>query len=324
MDARYIFAGTLAKTREKELLSDTQLEMLLSAKTLPEFFTALQDTYLAPHITGNETADGLRHALESSITDGKKLLTQHAPQPQHLSVLWVKYDFYNLRTIIKSDQAGLNEEATLRKCFTAGLYDPAKLYTHYHDGSLSTLDTYLAQVANRVSGEQRASVIDHTIHVHYFTTAREMARRYKSPFICRFVTHLIDIYNVVSRLRILARKTEIPPNVFVEGGTFSHSELEDKQQVIDAFRRIGGADVWTDALHDYQESGNFSLIEKTADEEIVSFLDRESFELFSLAPLYAYFTALKNNAQIIRAIYVGKVAGLSEQDIRFTLRKLYR
>ncbi len=326
MDAKYIYAGTLAKTHEQELLSETQLEMLLSAKSVEEFETVLHDTYLAPYLASKEENESVSQLLEKSVTEARKTLIKNAPDPHLLDVLWIKYDFYNLRTIIKAERSGTSEEKCLSMCFNSGLYDPQTLRKHYIENSLANLDMTLKEASLEAKEARTASEIDAVINKNYFKAIQSLEPQKTNPFIKKYIKLLIDLYNITSRLRNISLEENggKAPNVFISGGSFSESDLSEKNRILNAFNKMRGEKIWRDALEDFQKTGNFSLIEKTNDEVVLDFLDRESFELFSLAPLFAYFTAIKNNAQIIRAIYVGKTTGVSEHDIRFNLRKLYR
>jgi len=323
MKARYVYASTLVKTRAQELLNDTQLEMLLTAKSPNEMITSLHDTYLAPYLSGREGGD-VSYALEKSVADARTLLERTAPDPRLLDVLWIKYDFYNLRTIIKGGHAGIPSEDILKQCFTLGLFEPARLLEAYHNNTLSSLNPRLNETARAAATTAESIDIEQIIQSHYFRTAHEMAQECKNSFVRRYIETRIDLFNTLSHLRELVRRehTTSSNNSFVAGGTFNKSELETKEDTIAALYRLGGEHIWREALDAFNNTGTFLLLEKTADEYILTFLDRESFELFSLAPLYAYFTAVKNNAQTIRAIWIGKNRGLSEHDVRHTLRKL--
>ncbi|MEX1026953.1 MAG: V-type ATPase subunit [Candidatus Paceibacterota bacterium] len=323
MQSKYIYAGTRAKTLEHELLNEVQREVLLGAKSIEEFFAGLQDTFLAPYIAREESDRDLSLLLEETVTDAKILLEKIAPEPELLTVLWIKYDFYNLKAAIKGGIAGLTPEEIKAHCFTTGLYAPDKLIQAYQDGRLGTLDERLRRAADEALGYSRIADIDLILNLHYLTTAREMATRSKNPFVRSYITLLIDLFNLKAALRTQAFQDTPVPDMFIEGGTFHKRELEDTEAVLGQFRRIGGPTIWKDAIEKYRANNTFSLIEKVSEDYLAYWLKQQSYEIFSPAPLFAYFSAKKNNVQQIRAIHVSKVAGLPEHDIRAALRNLY-
>jgi len=112
-------------------------------------------------------------------------------------------------------------------------------------------------------------------------------------------------------------------NIFITGGTIYKKDLEDKKNILEQYKKLGGEKVWDEAIKEFEKTGDFSLLERTADEYTLSYLKEKSADIMSPAPLFAYFSAKKNNAQTIRAVMVAKQAGLPERDLRIILRRLY-
>jgi V/A-type H+-transporting ATPase subunit C len=129
----YIYAGTRAKTLENRLLSENQMELLLSAKSVDEVYKVLQDTFLAPHLVLKEEdkKDKARRALEESIREAKGILSSIAPAPMLLSVLWLRYDYHNLKAIIKGKRVEEKNSDILQNCFNMGVFSPEDLVRAY-------------------------------------------------------------------------------------------------------------------------------------------------------------------------------------------------
>ncbi|MEX0930345.1 MAG: V-type ATPase subunit [Candidatus Paceibacterota bacterium] len=324
MQSPYIYAGTRAKTLEHELLTDVQREVLLGARSMDEFFAGLQDTFIAPYLVREGTRD-LSRALEDAVYDAKHLLDQIAPEPELLNILWIKYDFYNLKAIIKGGLADLSDEEIKGHCFRTSIYDADRLLKAYQSDRLDVVDPRLARGAKEARGYKRIADIDLVLNLHYLTSARDMAREAGNLFVTNYITLLIDLFNLKAALRTKAFSHEQVKDMFVDGGTFHRRELEGEttDDILNQFQRVGGPGVWSAGIDEYRETGSFSLIEKTSEDYVSSWLKGQSYEIFSPAPLFAYFTAKKNNVQQIRAIHVSKAAGIPEHDIRATLRNLY-
>ncbi|MEX0672910.1 MAG: V-type ATPase subunit [Candidatus Paceibacterota bacterium] len=321
MQSKYIYAGTRAKTLEQELLTDTQREVLLGAKTMDEFFAGLQDTFLAPYLA-RESGD-LSTALEEAVTDAKQLLEQIAPEPELLNVLWLKYDFYNLKAAIKGTIAGLSYDEIKENCYKTGIYDADRLLQAYQSDRIGVLDSRLGRANTEAQTYNRIADIDLILNLHYLISIREVAFKTGNLFVRSYIILLIDLFNLKAALRTKAfQKTPIR-DMFINGGTFHKHELEDAETVLDQFHRIGGPAIWKDAIEEYRKNGSFTQIEKISENYIAAWLRDQSYEIFSAAPLFAYFTARKNNVQQIRAIHVSKAANLPEHDTRATLRNLY-
>lgn len=318
MNSTYIYAGTLAKTLQRKLLSENQLELILSAKTVDEMKRGLEDTYLAPYMSRFEK-QGLSGILEDTIKDTKKELQETEPEKGLLDVLWLKYDFYNLRTCIKSKIANLNQEETLAKCFESGLFSPRNILTAYNEHTLSTLHPRLAEAEKEAEKYKEIGDIDLAINKQYLLAASE----YKHPFVKEYVTILIDLFNLKSQLRLKTSHEKHPKDIFIQKGSFVKKDTEDKTKILKLLSRFGGDAIWKKAIEKFTDHGDYSLLDRASEEYLSLWLKTKSFELFSPAPLFEYFNAKKNNAQLINSIYAGKKVGIPENDLRTWLRKLH-
>ena len=322
METKYFYASSRAKALEAKLLSETQVELLLSSKETSETFKALQDTFLAPYMADHEKTD-INKALDQSMLEAKNTLASISPQPQLLNILWIKYDFYNLKAIVKGKKAGFDNEEILVKCSRASVYTPEKLLRAYEEKKLRILNKHFSDAVEQVENIKEVSEIDLTMNIHYFNAIKEIARRSKNTFIIEYVSLLVDFFNLEVSLRIFSIPNMSAKNMFIDGGSLRKNNMENKEQVFGLYKKFGGEKLWDEPIKNFRETGDFSLLEKTAEEYVVSFLKSRSLELTSPAPLFAYFSAKKNNAQTIRAIMVAKQAGLPEHDIRVILRRLY-
>lgn len=324
METKYIYASSRAKALETKLLSETQVELILSSKEKLETFKVLQDTFLAPYLAEHEHSD-INTALNESMLEAKKILAGIAPEPELLDILWIKYDFYNLKAIIKGKKAGLENDVIKKKCVYIGKYQPSILLKAYEEKKLHFLNKHFNSAAEKAEKTKEVFEIDTTMNLHYFKAIKEIAQKFNNKFVNEYVSLLIDFFNIEATLRIFSLKNNNIniKGVFVQEGTLQKKDMESKSQILELYKRFGGEKLWAEPIKNFKETGDFSMLEKTADEYTVSFLKDKSMSIMSPAPLFAYFSAKKNNAQTIRAIIVAKQAGLPEHDIRVILRRLY-
>ena len=322
MNTEYIYAGTRAKAMEQNLLTENQLERLITAKSVKEAFSVLQDTFLAPYLSKHEETN-ITAALDKSILEAKKILSNIAPRPELLEILWIKYDFHNLKTIIKGKKADLSNEDILKKCFRAGVFTPEEMLKAFEEEHLDGLGHGFKQAAKKALESDKVFVIDVTMNEYYFKAITELTKISKDNFVKAFVTLQIDLFNTKAALRAQSIDELDSELIFVEGGTITLKELESTEKILITVLKIGGAKRWTKAIEEFQKTGNFNVLEKTADDYIVEFLKQKSSDTCSSAPLFAYFQAKKSNAQTIGAILVAKRSGMHEKELRTILRRLY-
>ncbi len=320
----YTYAGSRAKTLENELLSENQMELLLSAKRLVEDQRILNETFVGPYIARSSTHD-IPYILETVVTDAKDTLVSIAPEPELLSILWLKYDFYNLAAIIKGASKGLSSEEIESYCFSAGVYTPQYLIEKYHDNDLFRLNPFLGSGARDATTYTEVSDIDRVMNISYFKAINSIAQESGDHFLVLYVSLLIDFFNIQANLRALGHGSpkDAPKAIRIQGGTLPRSALENEGALLDALHTLGPKEQWEEALEEYRQTGSYALIETAFDNYIASFVKDSSHSIFTIASLFSYFQAVKNNVQIIRTILVGKHTGLSEYEIRKTIRKRY-
>ncbi len=322
MNTKYIYSGSRAKALETRLLSDVQVERLLSSKELSETFKALQDTFLAPYMAEHEKTD-VSKALDQSILEAKSILASISPEPKLLNILWIKYDFYNLKAIVKGKKIKFSNEEITEKCSQASVYTPEKLIRAYDEKKLHLLSKYFSNAVEEAESASEIFEIDIAMNTHYFKAIKEISSVHKNNFVNDYVSLLVDFFNIESSLRLLSLSKTNIKDIFITGGTVYKKELEGQKNILEQYKKLGGEKVWAEAIKEFEKTGNFSLLERTADEYTLSFLKERSSDIMSPAPLFAYFAAKKNNAQTIRAVIVAKQAGLPERDLRIILRRLY-
>ncbi len=325
MQNGYIYAGTRVKSLENSLLNDEQVDMLLAGKSFEDSFSTLHGTFLGRYIANRDNKD-LSLVLEEAINDSKNLLCLISPEKDILDILWLKYDFYNLKVIIKGSIAGLNDEEIEKNCFGSGKYTPQELLEHYRGNTLSRINIFLQKAMEQSRSYEEVSEIDRAMNLNYFEAIKSIAWSKKNKFAKDYVTLLIDIFNIQANLRALSygEALETPTALFVSGGSLKQSDLENKDRILENIHKIGGkVGTWKEAVEDYKKTGDYVILERISDNYLANFLKESSYDIFSPASLFSYFHARKNNIQLIRSILVGKQTGLSEYEIRKMLRKLY-
>lgn len=325
--SRYIYAGARLKARENENLNETQADKLISAPDINLAWQALDDTFIGPYLDQESSSkpDGhiLKKSLDQSIIDTKKTLITISPDPDLLEILWVKYDFHNLRVILRGHAVGMSLEKMEGLSSSLGTYEFKKLKKIYDDRRLALLDPYLQKAVLATENFTDASTIGLAVNKFYFDKIKFMASQSKYEFIKTFVALLIDTFNLQTALREKTiRKNGQSESSFIIGGRFSPKDLETEDLILNQFPKLGGETLWQEALNHYQETGHHTLIRKTAENYINSFLEAESKLGFTPAKLFYYFNARKRDIQAIQIIINGKMAGLKEGEIRESLRQL--
>jgi len=264
MNAKYIYSANTVKAMEVDLLSDTQLERLLSAKSVEEAYHSLSDTFLSPYVASKSQAE-LPKLLRQSLIDTKEYLESIEPEKGMMDILWLRYDFYNLKTIIKGEKAGLSDEEILENCYDIGTVVPSEMLRIVREDNFNILELEFGDTYKDAVKQDTVYSIDIAINKGYFRTIKRIATTSNNSFLNTFATLLIDLFNIKTQLR-MSSLGELDINFFIDGGSVRKESLDTKDKIFDALKGFGGEALWKDAIAQYQELGHYTLLEKTADD----------------------------------------------------------
>ncbi len=322
MTPDYTYASARVKALESQLLSYSQAELLTSAKSPDELYTVLYDTYLASYLKRNTEQDILA-SLEEQISDTKTLLQTIAPDPAVLDILWIKYDYHNLKAIVKGMRVGLKDEDIVRECYVESILPPETLLAHVRGGTLANYAPELVETLQEAESAQTPELVGETCDRAYFARMRDIAGRSKDTFAKEYVGLLVDMYNLKVFARSAVRETFRARKALVPGGACTLPAEFEPAHLAREYARYGAVDLWKQALTEVLVARNVSAFERVADDMATEWVKRVAIVDFNLADLVRYFHAVKNNAQIISTIAKAKRAGMPEKTLRSILRALY-
>lgn len=325
MQTSYIYSVSRVNTLAQYLLSKTDIERLLVAEAGADLQSALKETYLAPYVLRSKEGD-VAEAIEWTLIDAKKLIHQIAPKGDMFRVLWAQYDIHNLRVFAKAKAQQLSFAEVLPHTSRRGMYEPDYLYTSAEAGTLNSLqagwqDAYAQAV--KFAEEGQIAKVDTVLDKVLFATIHRIAETIGDKFIKQYVGALIDLYNLRSRLRLLAHPNIESAHEVVVGGTIVMDMLSTKEEVYAGFMRLQNGDFWKSAIESYESTGNTTQLDARSQEYLISLAKHASVDMFSSASLVLYYLQCRQAANNVRAIVVGKNSGMSLEDIRAHINFAY-
>lgn len=325
MQTSYIYSVSRTNTLAQFLLSKTDIERLLVAEPGEDLQSALKETYLASYVLKVPHED-VALAVEQTLIDAKHLIHKIAPKSDMFKVLWVQYDVHNLRVLAKATAKNL----TVNECrgyFTLrGIYQPELLQKHITEKTLSSLQPNWQEVFDRavtLVTEGKIDLVDGIFDELYFETSQRIVDAVGDTFMKTYLSTLIDLYNIRSRLRHLKNPVVPFEPSFVSGGTFRVDQVETLDDVLAMLAKQGGVEYWKDALELFTETGNFTQLDAKVADRLLLVTKEASLDMFSSASLVLYYLKCRQAAANIRTIVVGKNSGMDIESIRSNLRLAY-
>ncbi len=324
-DTDYLFLSTRVKCLECSLLSHERMERMLEARTVEDAAKVLQECgYAEMARVGQEELD---HAIAEQRHKTMEDLSSVAPDPRLIDVFKIKYDYHNVKVLLKADAMGVNADRLL---VDAGRVPAAALAEGMHNAELRgvsyTLRKAVSDARDMLSTTGDPQLADFILDRAYFAEMFELARATGSSFLEGYVRISIDAANLRSLVRVLrmGKGPEFLRSVLFEGGNIHTSRVlaasgGSLEELYAASALKDAAAAGAAALN----GGGLTRFEKLCDDGVNAYLAGAKYVAFGEAPAIGYLAAKENEFTAVRIILTGRMAGLDADTIRERLREAY-
>ncbi len=325
-DTDYLCLSAQIRSMERNLLDHARMERMLEAPTVEEAARLLTEVGYESFDAHSDRA--LNHALLQRRVDLFEELYRYAPEPQIIDVFKLKYDYHNLKTIIKSRGSDV----------TALLVDagriPAEelLRRHQESGNWEFLNPAMeaaAREGERVLAEtgdpQRSDAL---IDRAFYAEMLELAVGTKCPYLERYVRTSIDAANLRSVVRTLrmGRSAAFLKEFLFPGGTvrldavLSGAVNGEVERTFHGTALQEAAHVGEEAV---QNGTSLTTFEKLCDDAVLAQAGAARRIPFGVEVVIGYVAAREAELTNVRIIMTGRMAGIPAETIRERLRESY-
>ena len=310
-DTDYLAASAWLHAMETRLLTPEKLERLLEAASETEARKLLTEC-------GYAEALPLEEALREHRETLYKELAAAVPDPRLIELFQLKYDYHNIKAILKAERRGISPEAFL---LPGGRYDAAQLQSEWQQ--VSDTARRAAQEAAALLRENDPQGADLRLDAACYDEMRTLAEEMKSNFLQGYVRQLIDAANLRTAVRAArSGSSEVLPRALLEGGSVSPHAIMATDPVKLGELFGAGALGKAVALGAAATSGGpLMAFEKACDEATEAYLSAARRTPFGEETVLCYLAAVENEITAIRIIMTGRQAGLSSEMIRSRLRQ---
>ena len=312
-DTDYLAVSAWLHAMETRLLTPEKVERLLEAASETEARKLLTECGYAEALT-------LEEALREHRETLYKELAAAVPDPRLIELFQLKYDYHNIKAILKAERRGISPEAFL---LPGGRYDAAQLQSEWqqeHMFQVSDTARRAAQEAAALLRENDPQGADLRLDAACYDEMRTLAEEMKSNFLQGYVRQLIDAANLRTAVRAArSGSSEVLP--LLEGGSVSPHAIMATDPVKLGELFGAGALGKAVALGAAATSGGpLMAFEKACDEATEAYLSAARRTPFGEETVLCYLAAVENEITAIRIIMTGRQAGLSPEMIRSRLR----
>ncbi|MDP2593674.1 MAG: V-type ATPase subunit [bacterium] len=324
MSNLYIYASARSLSLTRKLLSEPQLDRLFGAKSKEEIFKVLQDTFLASYLSG-KPEDKIEDGISGALFEARKLALSFAPEPELLHPYFSRFDFYNLKILIKSKKVGVAPSEVKNSLIPLGNVAPQKLQELFEGNSLGKISLEFSRVAEEASKTASPFEIDEISEHGYFEMLQKHKEVLANCFVREYIGLLSFYFSAVSALRHKAYGDLLKPPRKIKGETIGKDEMNSEEAIFRALKRKVRSGGLEEAVKAYKEKRSISTLERVLDEDIFNFIKDESRrDMFSVASIYLYLESMRQNVATVRAILSAAESGIKEAELRGLVRNIRR
>lgn len=325
----YTYAVGRIRVLETKFLDRDRIERMISAISADEALRVLSET------TYGSTAAQIK-AEEYEIMLGVRLkeaydLVRHiSPTPEVADMLALKYDFHNLKVLLKDRYLNRQDDDMLMQ---GGIIAPEKLKAMVQEGSYDdmpdALKDGLVRAETAFDASRDPQDIDIALDRGYYEAVFTMAEKLSSHFLKDLFVRQIDMINIRTLMRVkrMGRDSRFLDKVLLTGGhldkAFFQGMLDQPLAALaDRLRFTPYASV-ADGVVEFERTGRLTVYEKLMDDSLLAYIRDHRSDPFGPAAVVGYLWAVENETRIIRIIMVGKINHMPPDVIRQRVREVY-
>lgn len=323
----YLFASSRIKCIEKNLLSREKLERMSDAKSAGDALRLLNE-FGWPEIA-RPTMAAVEEVLTTRRSEAFALVRNMALEKRLPDVFLVKYDYHNLKTLLKSEATGENSDNSL---IDSGMFSCRRLKIMLQDdkypGMSKIMVRSIAEGRDVLARTQDPQLLDLVLDKAMYAEMLDIAGSLSSKFLMDYVVLMIDSVNLRTyvRSRRMGKGAEIFRHALIPGGIASISRLlgDVSADVIESAFFISPlaavAGIGARALRGEE---SLSAVDLACDNALLKHLKGAKYIAYGTEILIGYLGAVEAELTSVRTVLAGRIAGLSAETIRERLRETY-
>ncbi len=315
---------------EKRLLTRNRLERMIEAQTPEEVLKLLGETEYSQDMADIHGSQDYEIILKRETERVFSIVRNMIKNTGIVDVLSLKYDYHNLKVLLKSKITGKDFSSLLMQ---AGTIDASKFKVKFETQS-NDLPQEIMEAIDEVQKDfeenHNPQRIDIIVDKHYFRNLSRLAKEIDVKVITDYVEGLIDFQNMITLFRVQKQKRDARflETVIFEGGTISKNKIvtsinDNTDTILNKFKKEKLGTYLVRGLEAFSETKRLSELEKISDNYLMELNKESKYVVFGPEPLFTYLVAKEREINAVRMIMVSKINNISSDKIRERLRETY-
>lgn len=340
-NTKYAFIIPIIRSYESRMLNAGEVERMLGAQDAREAYRVLNDSDYAKFLGDSDKIEDFQIVINEGLLEIKELFLKNAPYQELLDIIWLRFDFSNLKAFLKAQIQGKNFQTIAPMFFPFGKYTFEEMSdffteaknTHFknkNSGEKAKLEKVFQKAIQDAmeiyTKTEDPRFVDVVVDRAYYAYLEKILKLMRNRFVSDYYHLEIDLQNIKSYLRLLIlEKRDNFTDFYLQGGSLNVDFFEGNfEDFLKKFEKTLWHVPVKKAIETFVEKHSFVDFEKETNALLLDHMIKARYITLGIEPLFAFFWMKENNAQIIRTIMVGKLNGVETGEIRKKLRKLYQ
>lgn len=319
MSYKFLYQNAQIKSRESKLLTQQGVQRLLDASDTREASRALAELGFG---TDGENFDVVFKRAE----DENIALLKEMNEGGALDAFLIESDYTNLKILLKAFVSGLKAETFAPD----GLFEVGFLQNAIETGEVAALPKQMQEIilktqealaSGQISAHKLDIDVDKTQYAHQLELCKKSGKVAKEYFEKR-----IDYLNISSfeRARRLNLDQSFFEECFINGGKIALTTFQSVwelhgEELLKPFKETA----YFEDLKALDEGGKLVVFEAKTDDSLLKVWKSEKDDLYSIAPIVAFYMSRKTELKIAKLIVAGVKNRVAPQIIKERMRELY-
>ena len=272
-------------------------------------------------------------AMEKTLSDERartfKELESFAPEKNLVRVFRLKYDYHNVKAILKAKALAKPCEDILSPC---GNIQKEKMYMTLYDETYTALSPIMKKAVleaiDIIARTQDPFYSDLALDSACFYEMVQLAKASESEFLAGYVKLRVDAVNLCTAIRLRRRglSYEYLKQSFIPGGSINKNKLLTEltpdavksaleKTPLETVADIAGSVIRGDEM--------LTSLDIAIDNALMDYIKNAKYIGLGEQPLVAYAAAKEAEITALRIVFSGRLAGLSPGEIKERLRDTY-
>ncbi|MFW6148535.1 MAG: V-type ATPase subunit [Atribacterota bacterium] len=328
----YGYACARVRELEKSLLSQELLDKLVESTNLENAIKILAESNIDEYIFNKSISIvALDKALENILKNTINLIDEIAPYPYLFQLFNWKYDFHNLKVLLKAKILAKKE---IFPIYEIGNISQDILKSAVFEGKYQSvpikIERFIKQSEEEYMKSEDIQLIENLLDRGYYEILFNQLEDINQPFLFYYYKTEVDLLNIMIACRSKIRdiKKSKLSEILIKYGSFSPQKFiniydNSVHSWPNYFNKSDYASVLENGIKYWQEEKSLIELERLVDNFLLNLLKIGKYNTFGLESVIAYYYAKENDIKNIRIIINSKRNLLPKEIIRKIIRDTY-